>query len=169
MDLINIAVDPVKELAGARIKVDDKTTLIVARYNNPAFRKLQAKLMEPYIRKGGEADTSTEEAEEILSKCMAETILLGWENLYLEGELVEYSKEKALELFMDPRLIDFKEIVMLHSQTQANYRLASLKDDLGNSESSSITPPDGQRNGRSSSKKSKKKIQAARRQQAGRA
>jgi len=144
MDLINLAVDPERELNGAEVRPwEDETVLTIARYNNPKFRDMQARLMEPYVRKAGRKGVSTAQAEEILARCMAKTLLLGWENLKLEGEVVEYSKEKALELLSDTRLADFKEVVMLESQNLENYRLEALEEDLGNSETSSDTMQDG--------------------------
>jgi hypothetical protein len=145
VDLINLAVDPEKELDGAECwPWEDDTMLIVARYNNPKFRNMQARLMEPYIRKMGRKGVTTEQAEAILVRCMAKTLLLGWDNLSLEGEEVEYTPEKALELLQDARLADFKEIVMLESQNMENYRLEALEEDLGNSETSLDTTADGQ-------------------------
>ncbi len=141
MDLIKLAIDPHRELHGARVHPwDDETFLIIARYNNPAFRKMQNDLMEPYLKEGG---VDIEQAEEILSKCMAHTICLGWGELRVEGKLVEYSPEQALEYFADPRLADFKETVMMESQRLDHYRLQSLEEDLGNSERSLAIAQDG--------------------------
>lgn len=143
MDLMSIAIDPSKEIQGAKVEIDRETSLVVARYNNKEFRKLQAKLMDPYIRTAGQDGVTTEQAEEILATCLAETVLLGWEGLKLAGEEVPYSTAKAKELLQDPRFIDFKEIVMIQSQMMENYRLEALEEDLGNSEGSLDTAQDG--------------------------
>ncbi len=153
MDLINLAVNPEKEVHGAEVHPwDDETMLIIARYNNPEFKRMQARLMDPYIRKAGRKGVSTIQAEVILGRCMAKTILLGWEHLSLEGKAIEYSPEKCLELLSDKRLADFKEVVMLESQSQENYRLEALEDDLGNSKASSDTTQDGARPSEASSR-----------------
>lgn len=168
MDLFNIAVDPDKEVYGAEVDVDGETTLIIARFNNPKFRKLQAKLMEPYIRAEGRKGVTTEQAEDILSRCLAKTVLLGWKGLKLNGSDVPYSEEKALEILSDPRFADFKEMVVTQAQIQSNYRLEAMEDDLGNSGPSSTTRVAGQKNGKSSSKGSKKKrVSGGRRRQNG--
>jgi len=144
MDLIKIASDPQKELEGTEVTPwDDETVLVIARYNNSKFRNMQARLMEPHIRAAGRKGVSTEQANEILSKCIAKTILLGWRNLSLEGQPVEYSEEKALELLRDERLADFKETVMAEAQDFENYRLAAFEEDLGNSETSLGIAQDG--------------------------
>lgn len=143
MDLINFATDPTKEVEGARIEVDGETTLIIARYDNKAFRKLRSKLLEPYVTARGRKGATEEQAQEVLERCLGETVLLGWEGLMLDGEEVPYSKEKAIELMKDPRLVDFKEMVMYQSQLLENYRLEAFEEDLGNSETLSDTEQDG--------------------------
>lgn len=145
MDLIQLAVSPERELGGAEVfPWNDETMLLIARYNNQKFRAMQARLLEPYIRKQGRKGVTDKQAEKILVKCMAKTILLGWENLKVEGQLVEYSEDKAIELLSDPRLADFKEIVMFESQSLEHYRLESLEEDLGNLEASSVIEASGQ-------------------------
>lgn len=167
MDLAKIAVDPSKELHGAKVRLDGETTIVVARFNNTLFREKQAALMEPLIQTQGRKGVTTEQAEDILAECMAETILLGWEGLYIAGREIPYSKAVAMKILKDPRFLDFKERVMLEAQRQENYRLADLEDDLGNFVPSSITPVDGQGNNRSSSRESRKRSQEQRPQQAG--
>jgi len=158
MDLMELAVDPRKELEGAEVRPwNDDTVLIVARYNNAPFRALQSKLMDPLVQGAGRDGISTEQAEQVLSKCMAKTVLLGWKGLFINGEEILYSPNKCQELLLDGRFIDFKEVVMREAQNLEHYRLKSLEQDLGNLPRSSAMPRTGRSSGKSSSKTSKKK------------
>lgn len=139
MDLRDLATDPDKEVHGARIEVDDETILIIARFNNKAFRQLQGKLMAPIARKAGKKGVTDKQADRVLNKVMAKTILVGWEGLKLNGELVEYSPEKAEKIFADERFADFKERVLFESQQLEHFRLQDVEADLGNSPASSST------------------------------
>lgn len=162
MDLMKIAVDPGKELNGVEVRPwKDDTVLIVARYNNSAFRALQVQLMEPLIAAAGRDGISTEQAEIVLAKTMAKTLLLGWTGLFINGQEIKYSPNKCQELLLDARFIDFKEIVMNEAQTLEHYRLKDLEGDLGNLKRSSSTTLAGRSNGKNSSKTSKKKKRQA--------
>lgn len=166
MDLMEIAVDPRRELEGAEVYPwNDKTMLLVARYNNAPFRALQNKLMNPLVQAAGKEGISVEQAAVVLGKCMAKTILLGWSGLFIDGKEVEYTPNKCQEILLDPRFIDFKEAVMREAQDLDHYRLQSLEDDLGNLPGSSATEQTGRSSSKSSSKQSrKKKAQGGRRQ-----
>jgi len=162
MDLMSLAVNPTKEIEGTEVTPwNDDTVLIVARYNNSPFRAMQARLMEPLVAMAGRDGITTEQSEKVLGKCMAGTILLGWRNLLLDGKEIPYSKEKSRELMLDPRFIDFKEVVMIEAQTLENYRLHNLEEDLGNSEGSLSTVQGGRKSNKNSSKASKKKSRKA--------
>ena len=144
MDLRELAVDVDREVAGAEVEIDDETTLVVARYNNTPFRKMQNRLLEPYARRGGRSKGVTEaQAERILTKCLAKHILLGWTGLKLNGEEIVYSPEKCLEVLSDPSLADFKELVMVEAQNLENYRIEDEEEDLGKSETLLDTEPAG--------------------------
>jgi hypothetical protein len=152
MDLREYKVDPQLEEEGKEIQVDASTMMKIARFNNPAFRKMQERISEPYQKAVGRGNISDDSAGRILSRCMAKHIVKGWTGLTLDGVDIPYSEEKCLELFMDPTLKDFKEQVLLESQRIENYREERLEEDLKNSEEPSITVVDGTKKGKSSSK-----------------
>lgn len=133
MDLMSIAVNPELEIGGAWVEPwEDGTELLVARYNNTEFRKVQARLMEPAIKLAGRGGVSTEEAENILSRTLAKTVLLGWKKLFIDSKEVKYTAKRCMEIMTDPRFIDFKETVMRESQTMEHYRLQALEADAKN-------------------------------------
>lgn len=151
MDLMQNAVDPKLELEGATVKLDDKTTLKIARFNNPEYLKLQQKLSAPFQRKGGREDMSTREADIILNRVMSRCILMGWEGLFIDGVEVEYSPAKAFEILSDRRFRQFKEDVLWESQRLEHFRLERAEDDVKNLKGPSSIVSDGpQTNGNGS-------------------
>ena len=152
MDLREFKTDPTLEEEGKEIVVDETTTIKIARYNNPAMRKMQERISEPYQKVVGRGKISDKTAGVILARCMAKHILKGWTGLFLDGEEIPYSEEKALELLTDPTLNDFKEQVLFESQKMENYREERLEEDLKNSPRPSSTAHGGRKSSKSSSK-----------------
>lgn len=152
MDLREYKTDPQLEEEGKEIRVDETTTITIARFNNPAFRKMQERISEPYQKAVGRGKITDEQAGKILSRCMAKHMIKGWTGLTLDGKDIPYSEEKCLELLLDPTLNDFKEQVLLESQRIENYREERLEDDLKNSESLPTTEAGGTKKGKTSSK-----------------
>lgn len=133
MDLSNFKTDPVKELEGIWVPIDAETELLIARFNNKNFTNMQARLLSPFQRAGkGKVGITDEKADEILNTCIAHTILLGWKNLKLDDEEVEYSQSKAFDLLSDPTLKDFRNIVVLESQEMDHYREQQIVEQVGN-------------------------------------
>lgn len=152
MDLREYKTDPFLEEEGKDVVVDDTTTIKIARFNNPKFRQMQARLSEPYQKAVGRGNISDENAGKILSKCMAAHIIKGWSGLMLDGKEVPYSSDKALEIMLDPTLKEFKEQVLQESQRIDNFREERLEEDLKNSPPPSSTAPAGRKKSKSSSK-----------------
>jgi hypothetical protein len=152
MDLMDIAVDPAKEIQGAVCKIDKTTHLVVARWNNIPFLKMQAELTAPYIKPGGEG-VDEEIATAILAKCVAKYILLGWEGLTIDGVDIPYSEQAVIDIFTDDRFRPFQERVLKESQRMENYRLEKFEGDFGNLKKQSSTRQRGRKKGRTSSKK----------------
>lgn len=154
MDLREYKTNPQTEVEGKVIDIDEHTSITIARFNNPAFRRMQAAISEPYQKAIGRGKISDDTANKILSRCMAKHVIKGWTGLLLDGEEIPYSEEKALELLLDPTLADFKEQILLESQRIENYREERLDSDLKNSKPQSTTTADGKKSGKSSSRQS---------------
>ena len=102
-----------KEADGAWSQdLGDGLRLKVARLKNPNFRKLYQRLTKPYERqiRNRTLDDATENS--ILAQCLAKTVLVGWQNLVLDGEVVPYSTEAALKILSDDGLSDFRDLVV---------------------------------------------------------
>ena len=99
MDIFSTyAVDETKEQTGTWMEVGDSKFLI-ARAGNKAYVKKLGKDVEKnqksLDRKDDAADTLS---DKIMIDVLAETVLLGWENVSYKGTAMEYSKANAKEL-----------------------------------------------------------------------
>ena len=59
-----------------------------------------------------------------MQEAMAETILLGWENLSYQGELLPYSKENAMKLLA---IRSFRDDITRLSEQGSAYLLSELE------------------------------------------
>lgn len=117
--------------------------LKVARLRNPNFKQLYAKLTKPYERqiRARTLDEVTE--NRILNQCLSKTVLLDWENLTLAGQILEYSTENALKVLNDPRLQDFRDLVVDLASDAQFFR----DESLGQAEKNLPSGSDGASNG----------------------
>lgn len=103
--------------------------VLVARWDNPAFRALQMKLQQEYRRpQAGRKHIKgrhipPEIAEEINFRLVSETILLGWRDIDEEpGKPLEYSKENARALLRDESLRWIFDEIVSAAMDEAAYR-----------------------------------------------
>ncbi len=90
----------------------DGLKLKIARLKNPNFQREYNRLTQPYQRqiRTGKLDPKIE--EKIATECLAEAVLLDWENLELDNKKLPYSKENALKVLSDPTLSDFRDFIV---------------------------------------------------------
>ena len=128
-DLLSLyATDVEKEQQG--VWTDDLgggMRLKIARLRNSNFKQLYQKLTKPYERqiRARTLDEATE--NRILNQCLAKTVLLGWENLTYAGQKLEHSLENALSVLSDPRLVDFRDLVVDIASDAQFFRDESLE------------------------------------------
>jgi len=135
--------DPVAEVEGVWVEIDPdaKARVKVARFNNPEHEKCLEKLRKPY-RNMRSLPKSI--GDKIMNESMAEAILMGWENISLDGKkALPYSRENALKLLSDPEMHDFRETVLSIALEAESYRKSSLEEAAGNSPSASNTESSG--------------------------
>lgn len=100
----------------------------VARLNNPEYKKLNKKLIKPYIkiiRAGGEIPE--EKNEEILIELFAHTIIRDWQITDpATGEALPYSYENVKALLQDSA--DFRDEVASHADNFDNFHKEALKE-----------------------------------------
>lgn len=107
--------------------------LKIARAGNRAFDTMMQELSKPHIQKNRDGNMDDETSEEILKKCIAKTILLGWKNIEDDdGKPLKYSAKNALELLQDEGLRDLYKFVLIKSNDVANYRRKLDEDAVKN-------------------------------------
>lgn len=128
MDINSYAVDIEKEQNGSWIEIDDDgTELLIARMNNPAYKREIERLKAPYRKQIRKDELSEEKSAEILAKAMAKTILLGWRGLTINGQEHPYTYENALHLLTDPKYKEFLSHVIMLSNDIENFRNEEIK------------------------------------------
>lgn len=120
MDLSYFAVDEKLEEEGCRIEYPGGAYLLVARAGNERYKKRFRKLTAPIARQMELGTVAEEQAAELLLKCEAETILIGWGGWEKDGAEYPYTVEHSYDLLKTmPKL---REDVNKVSGDFANYR-----------------------------------------------
>jgi len=122
----------------------DGLRLKIARLKNPKFRKMYQRLTKPYERQMRNGTLSPKIEEEIITKCLVDSVLLGWEKLVLDDKEQEYSKENALRILSDPDLSDFRDLIVDLANDAELFREQHLEDAEKNSESGSNGTSNGE-------------------------
>ena len=127
MDLSNLKTDTALTEDGAWIDIDTTTRIKVARYGNKKFKERLRRLMKPYSRMIDQGTMPDDKADELLVDAMANSILLDWEGLELNGEKVQYSIDQAKAFLSDPELQDFRELVVSLSNDLEAFRQKEIE------------------------------------------
>lgn len=103
------AVDETKETEGTWQDIGDGISVLVARIGNPKYQKLLNNFLKPHRRAVRRGTIADEILENIITKTMASTILLGWKGLEEDGQEILYSQTESLRVLTDYK--DFRDIV----------------------------------------------------------
>lgn len=126
------ATDKVAENEGIWEEIGDGAKVLVARVGNKKWEAAMERLRKPHLkslrRRGRLQD---EVAEKITIEAMAEALLLDWEGIEEEGEVVAYSKENATRFLTD--YPEFRNMVYGIASDAEVYRQELLEDAAGNS------------------------------------
>jgi len=137
--------DETAEREGVWVDMGDGLKVKVARFNNPAHRKIVESLQKPYrniLRAGGRLPADVQ--EDIAIRSMAEAILLGWEGVTDEaGAPLAYSAANAAKVLGDLR--DFREQVAFLALEAETFRREALEEAGKNSVPASPGTSNGDR------------------------
>ena len=136
MDLSLFETDANKSKDGVWCPIDAVTNLRIARYGNAKFKRYLEREMKPYKRLIDKGALKEETADKILAGAIASTILVDWENMEYNGEPLAYSHEAAVKILLDPKLRDFRDVVVELSQDMQLFKEEEVEEDAGNSQSS---------------------------------
>ncbi len=128
--LDDLAVDMSKAEEGVWCEIAEGFAIKVARIGHPRYKAYVAKLAKPHARRVRRDGLGSEMLlRDIQSKAVAKHILLDWRNLHdREGNVIEYSQAKALELLCDPQYSEFLDIVVEAATDQEAFRLDDIED-----------------------------------------
>ena len=120
--------------------------LQVRGLSNEDAVKLRGKLVDavPKAQKmNGRVDPDI--AEDITTRVLAETVLLGWDGLTDDDDVaIPFTAAKALEILSDPDMAMFKGAVLYAAGTLAEAKGEALETDMGNSAKPSLGASNGE-------------------------
>lgn len=119
------AVDENKELNGKWMPLGD-AKLLVARAGNRKYVKMLGTEVELHQKALDVKDEAADAlSDRIMVKVLANTILLGWENIKYDGAELEYSLENAVKLLS---LKEFRREVMKMADDFNAFKLAQQEE-----------------------------------------
>ena len=130
----NYGPDKDAEMNGVWENLADDIRIKVARIGNPVYQKIWEREIRPYRAQMDRNLLSDEKSNEILTKVMAEAVLLDWENIEYKGKKFPYTKENAIELLNE--FPDFRADVMFLANQQATFRADEIETAEKNSSKS---------------------------------
>ncbi|MFX4220699.1 MAG: hypothetical protein ACMVO3_06715 [Thalassobaculum sp.] len=130
MDLSRFKTDTALEDEGVWTTIDaaSDAEIRIARIGNRRYRETMAKRLKPYRRalRAGTLDDSV--TERLTAEVLAETVLLDWRGLTVDGAPLPYSRETARDLLLDPAYRDFRDLVVELAGELDLYRERDLED-----------------------------------------
>jgi len=131
MDVVKFfKTDAKKEIDGNWVEIGEGASLLIARAGNPKYSRLLERLQKPHrtaIRRDRLPDDI---AEKIVTKVLAETVLIGWKGVFYKDEELEYTPENSLMLLTE--LKDLKELVAELGRDVSNFKEADEEEDEKN-------------------------------------
>lgn len=121
--------DKVSEKEGVWFRVSEDVRFLVARFggnNAVKVKQALAKHYKPFAKQIESGAMPAEREKEVLIKSFVEASLLDWEGIEIDGEKKDFSKEVAVEFFME--LPELFEAIYSYASASDSY-----KEDLGNS------------------------------------
>lgn len=139
MDLNQYKTSVDAENDGQWVDLDITTgaAVLVARIGSKRYSTMLQRRLKPYRRSIRNNSIDDSVSERIIGEVMAETILLDWKNLALNGKAVPYSAEQAKELLTDPQFKDFREVIFELANDAESFRQEEMADAEKNSPRSS--------------------------------
>lgn len=107
----------------------------IARWSNQRFIRRFEELIAPHRADidAGTLDPTVD--QQVMARVMADTIVMDWEGIELDGKTVPYSPDQAYELLIREDLKDFRADIQRRAQRVERYRTSTLKADAKNSAS----------------------------------
>ncbi len=120
--------DPKIERDGVDVHLGGDAYITIARAggSNVAYQTAMQRALKP-VRRAMQADAlSNDDAEAIMRNVFADTVVIGWRGIELDGAPLEFSKENAKRLFAE--LPEVFRIVQEEAQRLSNFRQAEIDE-----------------------------------------
>lgn len=105
----------------------------VRGFGNRDYRALQQKLMRSVSGAQRALGMGVDEQDRQQTTLLVETILLDWKGIDIaDGVPLPFSKEKALELLSDPRMVKFRGAVIFAASLVGEQEAAEAETDAKN-------------------------------------
>lgn len=122
--------DPKTEVEGVWFVIRGDARVLVAAWENPNFVRAFRRLPRDVRRRADSGRLSEDEDRNYMGGIMAQTILLGWENLTEKDQPLKYSRENAFKKLQEhPK---FYRYVIECAQTEQAFLVSEHEDDVGN-------------------------------------
>lgn len=132
MDLSEVKVNNKAQNEGVWVDYDGETSFLIARMGNPKFKSRFTALMAPHQRRFDAGKLSNEMQAQIMAKCVAETILLDWKGLKMDGQEIKYSSDKAFDILVDPTAEEFLALILEYAQDNERFRNEKMEESAKN-------------------------------------
>lgn len=107
--------------------------VLIARARAPKFLEALRKIKKRARAQNLDVEQMIEEDPKMMAPLVARHILKGWKNLDGEdGSPIEFSEEKALEILLNPKYIDFYIFVIRESNNAAIFANRKKQEAAGN-------------------------------------
>jgi hypothetical protein len=135
MDLGKLRTDLNKETDGVWFEFGDGARVKVAMAGNPNFSRIIRALSKPYTRQINNGTLDDDIAYRISGKAMAEAILLDWEDIIIDGDVVTYSKQVVTDILCNRQYdAEFRKPIQALSEDVSAYRQVVIEDAEKNSQ-----------------------------------
>lgn len=126
-ELTTLSVDPKKAEEGTFIPYYMGSELLIAKYRNKQAEemRMQKSLEHADVLTGEDEAEASELWFKIENEIIANTILLGWKELKINGQITKYTPELGIRLLSDPKMSEFREDVIRMSLNRQNFRDAA--------------------------------------------
>lgn len=128
MDIFNtFAVDSDLEENGVWVKLDSETSIKIARSGNKKFTEKSKKIVEKKRSeyRGKKSFNAQDLSDEDVTDLVASTVLLDWEGLKYQGEILAYSLENAKKVLAHK---DFFAIVFSLSNEMETFKIQKVEE-----------------------------------------
>lgn len=123
-------VDSRKEIEGVWQELGNGAAILVARLGNPEFRKAYNRIPNATKKMIENETLENDVGMKIYAGVIADTVLLDWKNILLDGKQLKYTRENAIKVLLD--YPQFQNLVLELSQSLELFRTEELEEKAKN-------------------------------------